>query len=474
VEPFAWPGALMFAAVLMAVLIYRTPPDVRLYWEYGGRLLGRAYVPGYTDWVQHSIGQPLPLADAVALPARAPYSDFHCEYPPGALLLFGLVRAVADDPTAYGYVFGTAMALMMLATAHLAGRLAFRLGGMTGAPLWAASAAIAVLPLLIGGLLVRRFDVVPAFLAVAGVSLALAGRPGAAGAALGLGGAVKLWPALLVPLIALQLWRRGSRDEALLCVVAGALAILAPHAGAIALGTHPADVLGYLAYLRDRPVQIESVIGIAKVIAAAIGGEPLTISHDFGSDNILWAGDRAWLRAATVVNVFALLGTALLLWVRSREGATQTASLRLLLAASGAVVAAMALCSRVFSGEYLIWFLPFALALAGQRFGLTALVAFVASCAALRTSYHFWDALVAFRWSGVLPCAVKNLCLAITGIAFAAMLTGGDEARLRRRRDGSAEACFPGEAAHITVAGEKSDVKRDGASCVRDVRALPY
>ncbi len=415
-------GALLIAGALLAVLVLHTPPDVRLYWEYGGRLLGRAYAPGYTDWVQHSLGQPSPVSSAVAGPSLAPYSRFHCEYPPGALLIFALVRLVADSPASFGYAFAAGMALLMLATMYLSGRLAVAFGGVEGPARWATSAAVVALPLLMGALLIRRFDIVPAFLTVAAMRLLLAGRPSAAGAMLGLGGAIKLWPALIVPLVALQLWRTGRHREALGCALAGAAGFLLPHLATFALGTQPGDMLGYLTYLRDRPVQIESVIGSLEIILAKLTGVSLVVSHDFGSDNIVWPSAGRWIGVATVVNMLALLGTFAAIWVRTRRAMTPAETVPMLIAAAGVIVVATALCSRVFSGEYLIWFIPFALALAGRRFGPAALVAFVASCAALRASYHVWDALVALRWSGVLLSALKSLCLALVGTLFAAML----------------------------------------------------
>jgi hypothetical protein len=56
----------------------------RLYWEYGGRILGRAFTPGLIEWVQHGTGTPLRIESAVAgSRGLAPYTDFTAEYPPG-------------------------------------------------------------------------------------------------------------------------------------------------------------------------------------------------------------------------------------------------------------------------------------------------------------------------------------------------------------------------------------------------------
>ena len=67
---------------------------------------------------------------------------------------------------------------------------------------------LALSPLAFGGVLLTRFDVVPATLVAAATALLLSGRQRGAAAVIGLAAAVKLYPLALVPLLAIWAWRR--------------------------------------------------------------------------------------------------------------------------------------------------------------------------------------------------------------------------------------------------------------------------
>src|SRR5206468_979081 len=89
-------------------------------------------------------------------------------------------------------------------------------------------------PPALGPLFLNRYDVVPALLVVVALLLLLRGRERLALAALGAGFAVKLYPAVVVPLALIRVWRTKGRDAAV-------------RAAAVAVGTAAAIFLPFLA-----------------------------------------------------------------------------------------------------------------------------------------------------------------------------------------------------------------------------------
>src|SRR5437868_438015 len=73
----------------------------------------------------------------------------------------------------------------------------------------------ALAPLALGSVILTRFDLWPAALAVGALALLLAGRPRLALFVLGLAVATKIYPVVLLPLFAAFVWRGSGRRAAL-------------------------------------------------------------------------------------------------------------------------------------------------------------------------------------------------------------------------------------------------------------------
>ncbi len=148
-----------------------------------------------------------------------PYRDFPVEYPPGALPVF-LVPAPFGD---YAAAFAELMAACGVALVVVTGRIDARAG-------W----YVALAPVLVGSLILSRFDLWPALL-LAGALLALLDDRHTLGwSLLGAAVAAKLWPLVAVPPALLWSVRQGRRRSPLAgLAVAAAIfapfAVLAPH-----------------------------------------------------------------------------------------------------------------------------------------------------------------------------------------------------------------------------------------------------
>ena len=177
----------------------------RLYWEYAGRILNRDFVAGFPEAVQHHlerIGQ-LPVDQATAAGrSLAPYTDFPCEYPPGSLLIFSLVRLPFDEISSFLSAFQFAMAACCVLATILV-LLAVRRFDKSDRAIVACGLGFSVWVLLEGGYTVNVFDSSSALTAALALFFFSRGRPHPAAVALGIGGAIKLWPILILPALAL-------------------------------------------------------------------------------------------------------------------------------------------------------------------------------------------------------------------------------------------------------------------------------
>lgn len=303
-----------------------------------------------------------------------PYRDFDLEYPPGALPIFLLPALVTEDEDAYFWGFAALMSLFGAAGVLLTAASLSSLGRSPRARR-SILAVVAVSPIAFGGMLLTRFDLVPAALVAAATLLLLTSRPRAAGIALGIGAAVKWYPLVLFPLLAIWVWRRhGRRTSVVAC--ASALAVLALAYLPLAL-LAPTDVGESVWRQVSRPLQIESLGAGVLVVFHHLAGLDLAVETSYGSQNITGT-------AATVVAVaLSVAGVAALAWVWV---ARRPANPELLVRLAAATLFALVAFGKVLSPQFLVWLL-FPLALVGGRRGVAAGTCF--AVAAIVTAVWF-------------------------------------------------------------------------------------
>lgn len=285
------------------------------------------------------------------LEGRTPYRNFSIEYPPGFLLpaLAPDATVPASDLGAYTRDFdrwmaGAGVVLILFAAAALA---ALRVQADHFA---AALGFIAVSPLLLGELMFSRFDLWPTALAIGGLSALLTGRDKTSGVLLGAAIATKAWPAVLVPVGLIWVWRRHGRPAGgrwLLLVVVTCAAFFLPFA-ALAPGG-----FGHSFGLQiDRPLQVESLGSTMLLAAHNLGGLAVSYKTSFGSLNVIAHGATAAADASALAQLLAL-GTIWLAFARGPARADR------LVTAAAASVAVFIAFGKVFSPQYLIWLIPF-------------------------------------------------------------------------------------------------------------------
>jgi hypothetical protein len=292
----------------------------------------------HVGWYPHGqiVDYPIYRAygDAIVHRHAVPYRDFRLEYQPAALPVFAIPAALEGHD--FRLVFQALMALC-----HLGLVLAVL---RTRGPRAAAAAALA--PLLLGSVVLSRFDLWPAALAAGALWLLVRGNAGESAVVLATGFAAKLWPAVLAPLICIWLWRRAGR-RAVAGWLAAALATTA--AWFVPFLVVGARGVGHSFYLQiARPLQIESLGATIFVAFHNIAGIGTGVVTNFGSQNIAGAGVHEIALASTVVEALAILAV----WLLFARGEPTTD--RLLVACAAAATALLAF-GKVFSPQYMIW-----------------------------------------------------------------------------------------------------------------------
>jgi uncharacterized membrane protein len=316
-----------------------------------------------------------------------PYRDFAVEYPPAALPVF-VLPAIGDGDSdtyrrrfeglmaAFGAVLVVCVALALVALGAGLGRLAATVG------------FVALAPLLLGSVMLSRFDLWPAMLVAAALAALVSGRLRLGSGLLGLGVAAKIWPGVLVPLVVTYVWRTRGRREAWICT--GVLAAVVVVCFLPFLVLAPADVLDSVWRQARRPLQIES-LGSALLLAGhQMFGLDVTMKSSSGSQNLQGSLPDAIALVQGLIQAAVLIA----LWVLFARGpATRE---RLVRYAAAAVVAFVAL-GKVLSPQFLVWLLPLVPLVRGRR-GLvaSAMLAIALVLTQLWFPYRYWDLALHF------------------------------------------------------------------------------
>jgi len=257
------------------------------------------------------------------------------EYPILAMVPFSLTLPPAGIDYAWAFSFG--MLALFLAGWIAVARMAGRRAGIAY-----------VVYLLVGGfgVILSRYDLVPALVTVGAIAAAERKRWPIAYVLLGLGVLLKIYPGVLLPVFLIQHVRSGTSPPRVaasalwfgLTVAAGVLVSIA------LAGTAAFDPVRFAI---ERPVQVESVPATVLSLASLVGW-PAAFEHTFNSFNITGPGDRA---VSVVFSAVFVIGSLFVLY----RQATGRLTLR---QACLACMCLLLATSKVLSTQYLIWVLP--------------------------------------------------------------------------------------------------------------------
>jgi len=211
---------------------------------------------------------------------------------------------------------------------------------------------------LIGMLIYVRFDMIPAVLVGAALVWVIR-RPGAAGAVVGLGAAVKLWPALLFPAL-LSIRDRGRaagpadgshgfRGPFTLgfVIVGFGLALISLVTGGLRRLFSP------LTWQSDRGLQIESLWATPLMLARVFSPSSWQVDlSKYQAYEVFGPGVSGWLTVSTVITVLGILAIVVLVIKAFRHPDPQVWEVALL---ALAVVLIMIVTNKTLSPQYVLW-----------------------------------------------------------------------------------------------------------------------
>jgi uncharacterized membrane protein len=350
------------------------------------------------------------------LSGSLPYRDVLFEYPPLAAPVLAVPGIAGTDYDAYRLAFAAAMLALAIAVLLLTRALARATGGDDRLAL----AAVALAPLATGAMIRNHFDLAPVALTLVALVLLLRARPVAGLAVLGLAVATKGFPIVVAPVALAWLVARGERRAALRG--AAALAAVCSLAIGATIAISPSGAVEALRWQTLRPVQVESIPGVA---LQALGGGEHTESNR--SDGVIHPA------AAPVSGAVAALGLAAIGLLAA--GAARRPGPRELVLASLGAVAAFAAFGKVISPQYLVWTLPLAaLALAWRRHALFGALAGATVLTFVEFPAHYFSVVDAEPWALALVAARNALLVVAVGLAARELLAGYTVRAPPRRR----------------------------------------
>jgi hypothetical protein len=318
---------------------------------------------------------------------KVPYRDFRLEYPPAALPVFALPALLSerDDQLAYRQAFERVMAGCGL-LAILFAALALAALRASRARVVAALLALALFPLLLGSVVLTRFDLWPVTLVLGALAALLWERHRLGFGVLGIAVAAKLFPGVLAPLALALVWQRRGRREALVClgVLAGVVALV--FLPFVVLG---ADGVAYsLGRQLSRPLQIESLGSAFFLAAHHLLGLGIEMRSGHGSQNLDGTGPAVVAALLTLVQLGALV------WIWLRRPRTGEELVRW----SAAALVAFVALGKVLSPQFLIWLAPVVPLVAGRR-GLRASALLVLALVLTQLWFptRYWELALEFQ-----------------------------------------------------------------------------
>ena len=332
-----------------------------------------------------------------------PYRDFAVEYPPGALIPFALPALFSSSQGRYDDAFEV---MMLAALAAVCALIVISLRALRTSPARVAFAVASFLlgTIFLGPFILTRFDLFAAAVALAAICALLHRRTVLGPVLLGLAIATKIYPAVILPLLATQIWKRDGRRAAVRSV---GLVI-----GTVILAYLPFALLAPEGVIRSvwrqvgRPLQIESLASSVLLALHHAAGMPLDWASGSGSQNLTGAVSSVASGITTIIGIAALA----FVWMRFARGDSENAARFVQFAAAATV--AFVTFGKVLSPQFLVWLLAIVVLVQGVR-GAIATILLLIACLLTRAwfPHSYWDLVKEFDPTASWLVLVRDLVL---------------------------------------------------------------
>jgi uncharacterized membrane protein len=293
------------------------------------------------------------------LHGRLPYRDFALEYPPLAVLPFLVPLLLAGGHTVSFKVY-----CWLLLAANLILSLVFMrtllsvIRRMTPRPAdaltWGVMGVVILSPLL-----PWRYDLFPALLTLLALRSVQRQHPVAAGVWLGLGVAAKLYPVVFLPILFTYYWLQKDRRAGGVLVAGCVSAIVVSILPFAAAGP---KILSFLQYHQHRGIEAGSVAAGVVFLAHLLWRMPVLVVFNYGAFHLVSPLSPVLLKIIPWTAAVLLGLTMIWAWQQFKAEISRHGSVRFetLVVSLASILLAFVVTNKVFSPQYMIWFLPLA------------------------------------------------------------------------------------------------------------------
>jgi hypothetical protein len=368
--------------------------------------------------------------NAIVHDSEVPYRDFPVEYPPGALPVFvipGIAKQGHDQNVtpAFRRTFETLM-WVCGAFALMAMAVILRSLRRSSLNVWAALCFAAIAPLLLGSVILSRFDLWPAAISVGALAALVAQRLKLGHALVGLGIAAKLYPSVFLPLGLAYAWKRGGRREAARCLGVTLAVVALFFVPFLVLA--PGGLWHSIQVQLTRPLQVESLGAALLLVGHHVFGYGLAGETSHGSQNVA-GGAAGAMAVATSVLELAVLAW---IWISFARGRGDREAL---VRSAAAALCAFVAFGKVLSPQFMVWLIPIVPLVRGRR-GLWASALLAAALALTQVWFPFRYFRLALHFEEGLSWLLlaRDLILVTMTMMLIAALPSRDPNRLAARR----------------------------------------
>lgn len=330
--------AQLLAMILIALFAFEALPDwhddsMKIYYHYS-----RRFIEG-----------------------EIPYRDYAAEYPPFAILSFGLPHLLTPGKTLtleeYSYRYLAVNALYCLGISLTILRLT-NLLKLTDQEKIQTIALLLIATVVTAFILPWRSDLLPAFLTILAFYFLIAKRPLLSGFAIGLSVLAKVYPVFILPVFGFYLLIKDKFASLKRFVLggAGSIMLLIP-----LFVLAPNWLSHFLSYHADRGLEIESVSSGLILLLQMFGIGTAKTEFNYGAFHLVSGYATIlikWLPYLTIA-AFMIVYCASYFHFRNSQKKHSHIPTENLVAYMVIVLLTFIASNKVFSPQYIIWFVPF-------------------------------------------------------------------------------------------------------------------